>query len=593
MKKSVVSIKAMLKIAFYIEKKSVIICVVYNLIKQLMNVFYGVYFIRMILAGLETKQSFVHILVIILFMFVINVLFGRFDQYYKNIYLPIFKLKVDSYINEEIMRKANSIPYEEATSSSELDKYNRVIKNSSKMVMQAYQSFGLVCGLIEAFVMVLFYIINVDVFAIVLSGFPLLYSFFLAEKSAELEYDLNKKVSSLTRKKEYARRVYYLRDYTAEMRTTKIDRIMREIYQEGFRRTVDTYKKDGKRITLIAFFELLLGDAVSMVLPLVYVIIRMLCGTRYLMGDFIGITQAITIFSSDVEWLLDTALELKTASLYISDYMDYLAREEHQAEKVKKIDVTKGFHIAFEHAQYRYPGAPEDVLALADVSVDIRNGEKIAIVGENGAGKTTFVSLLVNLISCSSGRVLLNGIDINAYERGELKSFFGVVCQDYQIYPVSVRDNVSINGPIADADIIDAIQKVGLADRINDINIAIGKEINDKGLVLSGGERQRLALARVAANKFSVVILDEPTSALDALTEKNINQLILNALRDIGSTLIFISHKLSTTKLVDRILVFDNGRIVEDGNHEELMKQGGLYSKMYQAQSNMYKGKSV
>ena len=361
MKKSVVSIKAMLKIAFYIEKKSVIICVVYNLIKQLMNVFYGVYFIRMILAGLETKQSFVHILVIILFMFVINVLFGRFDQYYKNIYLPIFKLKVDSYINEEIMRKANSIPYEEATSSSELDKYNRVIKNSSKMVMQAYQSFGLVCGLIEAFVMVLFYIINVDVFAIVLSGFPLLYSFFLAEKSAELEYDLNKKVSSLTRKKEYARRVYYLRDYTAEMRTTKIDRIMREIYQEGFRRTVDTYKKDGKKITLIAFFELLLGDAVSMVLPLVYVIIRMLCGTQYLMGDFMGITQAITIFSSDVEWLLDTALELKTASLYISDYMDYLAREEHQAEKVKKIDVTKGFHIAFEHAQYRYPGAPEDV----------------------------------------------------------------------------------------------------------------------------------------------------------------------------------------------------------------------------------------
>lgn len=592
MKKSVASIKTMLKIAFSIDKKSIIICIAYNLIKQLMNVFYGVYFIRMILAGIETKQSLGHILAIILFMFVINIIFGRFDQYYKNIYLPIFQLKVDSYMNEKIMRKANSIPYEEATSPSELDQYNRVIKNSSKMVMQAYQSFGLVCGLMEAFAMVLYYIISVDIFAIVLSGFPLLYSYFLAEKSAELEYDLNKKVSSFTRKKEYAGRVYYLRNYTAEMRTTKIGHIMREIYQEGFRQTVDTYKKDGKKITLTAFFELLLGDAVSMVLPLVYVIIRMLCGTRYLMGDFIGITQAITIFSSDVEWLLDTALDLKTASLYISDYMDYLSQEDHQAENLK-VDITKGFHITFEHAQYRYPGNPENVLALDDVSVDIRNGEKIAIVGENGAGKTTFVSLLVNLISCSGGRVLLNGIDINTYEREELKSFFGVVCQDYQIYPVSVRNNVSVNGAIADADIIDAIQKVGLADRIHDINIAVGKEINDKGLVLSGGERQRLALARVVANKFPVVILDEPTSALDALTEKNINQLILNALRDNGSTLIFISHKLSTTKLVDRILVFDNGRIVEDGNHEELMKQGGLYSKMYQAQSNMYKGISV
>lgn len=619
MQKMLVSIKTMLKIALDIDKKSIMICVAYNLIKHLMNVFYGVYFIRMILAGLEMKQSFGHILAVISFMFVINILFGRFDQYFMNIYLPIFKLKVDSYMNESIMRKANSIPYTKAVSPNELDKYSRVIENSSKMLMQAYQAFGLVCGLLEAFVMVLYYIVNVDVFAIVLSGFPLLYSFFLAEKSAELEYDLNKKVSSFARKKEYARRVYYLRDYTAEMRTTKIGCIMREIYQEGFWQTVDTYKKDGKKITLIAFFELLLGDAVSMVLPLVYVVIRMLCGTRYLMGDFIGITQAITIFSSDVEWMLDTLLELKTASLYISDYLNYLSQGDHfaeeaqkdyqekemqknhqvnevqnnhQANEIQKIDITNGFRITFDHAWYRYPGNTEGVLALDDVSVNIRSGEKIAIVGENGAGKTTFVSLLVNLISCSGGRVLLNDIDINAYERGELKSFFGVVCQDYHIYPVSVRDNVSINGPIADADIMDAIQKVGLAGRIDDINRSIGKEINDKGLVLSGGERQRLALARVVANKFPVVILDEPTSALDAITEKNINRLILKALKDTGSTLIFISHKLSTTKLVDRILVFDNGRIVEDGNHAELMEQGGLYSRMYREQCNMYKGQS-
>ena len=232
-------------------------------------------------------------------------------------------------------------------------------------------------------------------------------------------------------------------------------------------------------------------------------------------------------------------------------------------------------------------------MALEDVSVDIRSGEKIAVVGENGAGKTTFVSLLVNLISCSNGRILLNGTDINAYGRRELKSFFGVVCQDYQIYPVSIRDNVSINGCIADADIKDAIIKVGLADRINDINLVVGKEINDKGLELSGGERQRLALARVVANKFPVVILDEPTSALDALTERNINQLILSALKDTNRTLIFISHKLSTTKLVDRILVFEHGRIVEQGNHDQLMKKEGLYSRMYNEQSNMYKGQNI
>ncbi len=158
---------------------------------------------------------------------------------------------------------------------------------------------------------------------------------------------------------------------------------------------------------------------------------------------------------------------------------------------------------------------------------------------------------------------------------------------------MSIRDNVSINGCVADADIKDAIIKVGLADRINDINLVVGKEINDKGLELSGGERQRLALARVVANKFPVVILDEPTSALDALTERNINQLLLSALKDTNRTLIFISHKLSTTKLVDRILVFEHGRIVEQGNHDQLMKKEGLYSRMYNEQSNMYKGQNI
>lgn len=588
-----VSIKIMIKIALCIDKKSLLICITYNLVKQLMNVFYGVHFIRMILAGLETKRSFGHILAVLVFMFVINILFSRFNQYYKDIYLPIFKLKVDYYMNEKIMRKANSIPYDIANSPEELDKYNRIIKNSSEMIMQAYQSFGLVCGLLEAFIMVLYYIINVDIFAIVLSSFPLLYSYFLAEKSAEFKYELDKKISSFSRKKEYAKRVFYLHNYTAEIRTSKIGRIVKGIYQEGFMQTEDAYLRNGKKIALIAFLELLLGDAIAMVLPLVYVVIRMLCGAQYLMGDFIGITQAITIFSSDVEWMLDTMLELKSASLYISDYIDYISQEEDQVREGKKLDKTNEFHIVFDHVQYQYPGNSEGVLALADVSVDIRSGEKIAMVGENGAGKTTFVSLLVNLISCSNGRILLNGTDINAYGRRELKSFFGVVCQDYQIYPVSIRDNVSINGCVADADIKDAIIKVGLADRINDINLVVGKEINDKGLELSGGERQRLALARVVANKFPVVILDEPTSALDALTERNINQLLLSALKDTNRTLIFISHKLSTTKLVDRILVFEHGRIVEQGNHDQLMKKEGLYSRMYNEQSNMYKGQNI
>lgn len=597
--------KTMLQTALSIDKKSLFLCIVYNLIKQLMNVFYGVYFLRMILAGLETGRGLISIVAVLGLMFGINVLYSRFDQYYRNIYLPVFKLKADCCLNEKIMEKASAIPYDRANSPRELDWYNRVMENSSEMMLQAYQSFGLICGLLEAFAMVLYYLIHTDMSAILFSAFPLLYSYFLGKKKAESQYELDKKVSSAARKKEYAGRVHYLREYAAEMRTSKAGAMARGIYREGAARTVAAYRTDGKRIAMLAFLELLLGDAMSMVLPLAYVAVRMLCGAGYLLGDFIGITQAITIFSSDVEWMLDEALKLKSASLHLGDYRDYLARETGPAGNPERCrnecqerewagpGKSLAFRIRFDHVRYRYPTSPEGIFALDDISVEIKSGERIAIVGKNGAGKTTFVSLLVNLISSSGGKVWLNGRDINAYGRRELKSFFGVVCQDYKVYPVSVRDNVAVGGTATDAQIMEAIEKVGLGDRIPDIGAVVGKESDDRGLVLSGGERQRLALARVIANPFPVVVLDEPTSALDAITERDMNRLILEALKDSGRTLLFISHKLSTTKLVDRILVFDNGRILEEGSHAELMEKQGLYAKMYQEQRNLYKGQEI
>ncbi len=325
------SVKILLQTALAIDKKSLFLCITYNLIKQLMNVFYGVYFLRMILAGLETGRSLISILAVLGLMFGINVLYSRFDQYYRNIYLPVFKLKADCCMNEKIMEKANSIPYDTANSPKELDWYNRVLENSSKMMLQAYQSFGLICGMLEAFVMVLWYLVHTDAFAILFSVFPLLYSYFLGEKSAESQYELSKKVSSAARKKEYARRVYYLREYAAEMRTSKVGLMARGLYRQGTAQTVDAYRTDGKKIAGLAFLELLFGDAMSMALPLAYAVVRMLCGAGYLLGDFIGITQAITIFSSDVEWMLDEALMLKSASLYLGDYRDYLVRETDPA----------------------------------------------------------------------------------------------------------------------------------------------------------------------------------------------------------------------------------------------------------------------
>ena len=588
MRKIILSLKTMFQIAYAIDKKSLFICIAYNLIKQLMNVFYGVYFIRMILVGLEAHSNIWYIVIVLTTMLVINTLFNKFDLYYHNIYLPNFRLQIDSYVNEMIFRKANTIPYDVFNSPDELDKYIRIMENSSEKIFRTYSAFGTMCGLIEAFIMIVYYVISVDVFAILLSVFPLLYSYFLSEKSEESKYELNKKISSYNRKKEYAKRVFSLRDYVKEVKTSRISDIIKGIYQEGSEQVERAHKTDGRKIFIISFIEMFLGDAISMVLPMLYLIIRMVYGAFYFMGDFIGIAQAITTFSSDVEWILDSAVDLKSASLYVCDYVDYIRVSNEQKVICPELNMINDFRITFENVKYQYPGEQNGKYAINDISVTIKSGEKIAIVGENGAGKTTFVSLMTNLITCSSGRILLNGVDIHSYD--DLTSFFGVVLQDFQIYPISVRENIAVDGPVSDDDIMSAIREVGLHKKIHSPEINIGKELDSDGLELSGGECQKLALARVVANKSPFVILDEPTSALDAISERQINSLIIDALKDSGRTLLFISHKLSTTKLVDRILVFKNGKIVEDGNHEELIKNKGLYYRLYQEQRNMYKG---
>ena len=159
MRKIILSLKTMFQIAYAIDKKSLFICIAYNLIKQLMNVFYGVYFIRMILVGLEAHSNIWYIVIVLTTMLVINTLFNKFDLYYRNIYLPNFRLQIDSYVNEMIFRKANTIPYDVFNSPDELDKYIRIMENSSEKIFRTYSAFGTMCGLIEAFIMIVYYVI--------------------------------------------------------------------------------------------------------------------------------------------------------------------------------------------------------------------------------------------------------------------------------------------------------------------------------------------------------------------------------------------------------------------------------------------------
>ena len=246
--------------------------------------------------------------------------------------------------------------------------------------------------------------------------------------------------------------------------------------------------------------------------------------------------------------------------------------------------------ISLEHVSFSYPGAETEV--LKDIGLTVKKGEKIAIVGVNGAGKTTLMKLICGLLSPVNGRILLNGKDMAQMEAEERYSWFSCAFQDIQFLPLSIRENISMVKDNEDnSRVWECLKQAGIKDEIRNLPLKLDtlmeKTLNKNAVDFSGGQKQKLILARALYRNAGVLVLDEPTAALDALAENDIYEKYSKFAKD--KTSFFVSHRLSSTRFCDRILLIDGGRIVEEGTHNELLAANGLYAKMFEMQSKYYK----
>ena len=237
---------------------------------------------------------------------------------------------------------------------------------------------------------------------------------------------------------------------------------------------------------------------------------------------------------------------------------------------------------------FAYPGAPGP--SLSGISCRFRKGEKIAIVGRNGSGKTTFIKLLCRLCDPQEGEILLNGVDIRKYQYQEYLSFFSTVFQDYQIFDFKLGENVAAESEYDGERVKEALENAGFGERLrtlaDGLDTQLFKRFSEDGVELSGGESQKVAIARCLYKDAPYVVLDEPTAALDPVAEADIYQRMNRFTRDKGA--IYISHRLSSCHFCHRILVFEEGRIAEQGSHEELLAAKGLYRRLWDAQAQYY-----
>lgn len=306
-------------------------------------------------------------------------------------------------------------------------------------------------------------------------------------------------------------------------------------------------------------------------------------------GAFTRYVGALNQFGSACASLIEYNAAIRRNAVYMGEFLAFLDVEEkhsHGTIPLEKRDDGE-YELAFENVSFRYPGSAQYVLKNVNCRLDMKR--KMAVVGRNGAGKTTFIKLLCGLYEPTEGRITLNGVDIRKYKPDEYRDLFGVVFQDFRLFSFPVWENVAAGYGRNDGRLWKALRQAGAEEMVK--NMPEGLETllykdTGEGVEISGGEAQKLAIARALYKDGALVVLDEPTAALDPLAEAEVYARFDEMTE--GKTSIYISHRMSSCRFCDDIIVFDDGRIEERGSHETLLAAGGLYSQLWNAQAKYY-----
>ncbi len=310
-------------------------------------------------------------------------------------------------------------------------------------------------------------------------------------------------------------------------------------------------------------------------------------------GDLTFLGGSLLGCANQLSMLFSTFASIADQALFLNDLLEFFAVKPRIRSRVNALPaprpIRKGFE--FRNVCFNYPGSER--LILNNLNFHIEAGERIALVGENGQGKTTLVKLLSRLYDPTSGEILLDGVDLRDYDVDDLHKEIGVIFQDFMRYDLAARDNIGVGRidlNLDDQALTEAARKSGASDVLaklpNGLNQILGRRF-EGGVDLSGGEWQKFALARAYLRDSQVLILDEPTSSLDAAAEYEVFERFAELTR--GRTALFISHRLSTVKMADRIVVIEDGHVREQGTHQELIDHGGRYAELFEMQAANYR----
>ena len=559
-----------------------------NSIEQVFYVFFFVYLTKYIFNCIENNIEYSR-----LFWFLVIACSGHICIHFicgwYETYRKIKTPEVYRHIFHRVIDLSDTLELKDYESPEFYDKYARALDNCVDQAMNIAIKTGVYIGNVISTIMSIGLAIMVDPAFLVFLIVPMIVSLYFGKKNAKTNFEREKAITRDKRTAEYVKRVYYEKKYAAEVRLYDVNDLMLQKQEDAVNKMEQVSL--GYRMKT-AFYSFIMKGSYSIFAGIVayfYVVFRVKYGNVADVSSYVAMITAMSFSTYQLKAAVENRIYIFNESKLFENLEEFL--EQDRKPKEEKIVLNEIESVELKNVTFTYPGA--NTPTINGVSFKWSKGEKIAIVGYNGAGKTTLIKLLMGLYPVTEGQILVNGIDINEIDLDVYRDRFGTVFQDLQVFAMTLSENVLMRRPEGEEDY--AKVRKALEDAQFDcehrgltkgLDTVISREFDEEGFVPSGGQAQKIAIARVFAAQPDMVILDEPSSALDPLAEYNMYRNMMKLSE--GKGVIFISHRLSSARMADEIYLVKDGKIVEQGTHEQMMALNGYYHEMFMLQAENY-----
>ena len=543
--------------------------------------------LKLIIDAISEQKPLSYIVLIVLVYSLVQLISNVFSIYVHENRLAKVRLRVQKYSNNLLLNKCAALDMECYDDTEFYDKLSRALGQVNSRAMDMFDAFGRFMQSLISFLVGISIILTLDPLMIIVAIIGSAATGFINFVWVKQRFEAREEMVPINRKVDYFHGLMRDRKTVSDVKQYNgFGRFILGKYSQVADTQIEMQTQLNKRTAMHNSKQALLSKITLTMFPYLHIAVQCFRGVVSV-ADVTAVFNAFTLATDYFMEVTFNAIDLKEGCLYaahLREVLDYEPKiERNEGREIDDIN-----EIRFENVSFKYPHSDNHV--LKNLSITIKKGQKIAIVGINGAGKTTFVKLLMRYYDPCEGRVLVNGVDLKEYNVNSLRDKMATLLQEFQPYNVPIDEMIACSETTDEQKVERVLAEVGLTERVNaapkKIKSEYSKMFDEDGVVFSGGELQKLFIARMRYKDGGIYIMDEPSSALDPIAEYEINNLMMSIAKD--KTVVMIAHRLSTVVNADCILLIDGGKVLEMGSHKQLLEHNGKYAQMFNLQAEQY-----